>query len=127
MKKHQGLLAVALICLMGLSAGAYYRAREASAPSIAAETVSRGSIVSVVAATATLEAVTTVQVGSQVSGSIRSLSADFNSIVRKGQEIARLDPSLFQSAIDQARANLIRSEADRDRLNVALTDATSKL
>jgi HlyD family secretion protein len=112
---------------MGLSVGAYYRGRDAVGPSIAAEPVSRGPIVSVVAATGTLEAVTTVQVGSQVSGSIRSLSADFNSIVRKGQELARLDPALFQSAIEQARASLIRAEADRDRLKVALADATSKL
>ena len=127
MKKHKAFVAAALVSLMGLSAGAYYRSRDGVGPAIAAEPVSRGSIVSVVAATATLEAVTTVQVGSQVSGSIRSLSADFNSIVRKGQEVARLDPALFQSAIEQARASLVRAEADRDRLKVALADATSKL
>lgn len=127
MKRHKALVAAALVTLTGLSAGAYYRGRDVAAPSIAAEPVSRGSIVTIVAATATLEAVTTVQVGSQVSGSIRSLSADFNSIVRKGQELARLDPALFQSAIEQARASLARAEADRDRLKVALADATSKL
>src|SRR5688572_4584279 len=126
MRKH-GTWVAALITLMGLSVGAVYRTRDVAAPTIAAEPVSRGSIVSVVAATATLEAVTTVQVGSQVSGSIRSLSADFNSIVRKGQELARLDPSLFDSAIEQARASLVRAEADRDRLKVALADATAKL
>jgi HlyD family secretion protein len=81
----------------------------------------------VVASTGSLEAVTTVQVGTQVSGSIRTLHADFNSIVRKGQVLARLDPSLFQSAIDQARASLIRAEADRDRLTVALDDASVKV
>ena len=59
-----------------------------------------------IAATGTLEAVTTVQVGSQVSGTIQSLGADFNSIVKKGQVIARLDPSLFQTQVDSARANL---------------------
>lgn len=127
MKKHKALVAVALVSLMGLSAGAYYRTRDEAAPTIAAEPVSRGSIVSLVAATATLEAVTTVQVGSQVSGSIRSLSADFNSIIRKGQELARLDPSLFESAIEQARASLVRAEADRDRLKVSLADAAVKL
>jgi HlyD family secretion protein len=127
MKNHKMLLAAALISAMGLSVGAYYRGREAVAPAVAAEPVSRGSVVSAVAATATVEAVTTVQVGSQVSGSIRSLSADFNSIVRKGQELARLDPSLFESAIEQARASLVRAEADRDRLKVALADATIKL
>jgi HlyD family secretion protein len=127
MKNHKTLVAIGLISVMGLTAGAYYRGRDVAAPTIAAEPVSRGSIVSVVAATATLEAVTTVQVGSQVSGSIRSLSADFNSIIRKGQELARLDPALFESAIEQARASLVRAEADRDRLKVALADSTSKL
>ena len=127
MKNHKTLVAVALVSVTGLSAGAYYRGRDAPVPTIAAEPVSRGSIVSAVAATATLEAVTTVQVGSQVSGSIRSLSADFNSIVRKGQELARLDPSLFESAIEQARASLVRAEADRERLKVALADASAKL
>jgi len=127
MKNHKALVAAALISVTGLSVGAYYRTHDVAAPVIAAEPVTRGSIVSLVAATATVEAVTTVQVGSQVSGSIRSLSADFNSIVRKGQELARLDPSLFESAIEQARANLVRAEADRDRLKVALTDAAAKL
>ena len=59
-----------------------------------------------VGATGTLQAVTTVQVGTQVSGTIQELYADFNSIVHKGQVIARLDPSLFQTQIEQARANL---------------------
>jgi HlyD family secretion protein len=127
MKNRKIAAAAALIIAMGLSAGAYYRGRESAVPTVAAEPVSRGSVVSAVAATATLEAVTTVQVGSQVSGSIRSLSADFNSIVRKGQELARLDPSLFESAIEQARASLVRAEADRDRLKVTLADATVKL
>jgi HlyD family secretion protein len=127
MRNHKALVAAAFISVMGLSVGAYYKTHDVAVPTIAAEPVSRGSIVSLVAATATVEAVTTVQVGSQVSGSIRSLSADFNSIVRKGQELARLDPSLFDSAIEQARANLVRAEADRDRLKVALTDAAAKL
>ena len=55
--------------------------------------MTRGDIVNVVSATGTLQAVTTVQVGSQVSGSVEALYADFNSIVRKGQLLAKLDPS----------------------------------
>ncbi len=70
---------------------------------------------------------TTVQVGTQVSGTIQELNADFNSLVRKGQVLARLDPSLIQSQIEQARANLIRAEADLERLRVALDDARTKL
>jgi HlyD family secretion protein len=121
------LIAGGLVVLTGLSAGAYYSRRGEAVPEITAEAVTRGSVVSVVAATATLEAVTTVQVGTQVSGNIDALFADFNSIVRKGQVLARLDPSLYQSTIEQARANLARSEADRDRLDVARVDAGTKL
>ena len=117
--KTKPLIAGGLIALTGLSAGAYYTRRGEAPPQITAEPVTRGSVVSVVAATATLEAVTTVQVGTQVSGNILALLADFNSIVKKGQVLARLDPSLYQSAIEQARANLVRAEADRDRLDVA--------
>jgi HlyD family secretion protein len=124
--KHKTLIAAGLIGLTGLTAGAYYTNRGEVAPEIIAEPITRGSIVSVVAATATLEAVTTVQVGSQVSGSIKGLSADFNSIVRKGHVLARLDPSLFESAIEQARASLARTEADLQRLEVAVADARVK-
>ncbi len=78
-------------------------------------------------ATGTLEAVTTVQVGTQVSGIVQELYADFNSIVKKGQVIARLDPSLLQTQIEQPQANLIRAEADLERLRVTLEDAKQKL
>ena len=68
-----------------------------------------------------------MQVGTQVSGTIHELYADFNSLVKKGQVLARLDPSLFQTQIEQARANLIRAQADLERLRVALDDARTKL
>jgi HlyD family secretion protein len=80
-----------------------------------------------VAATGTLQAVTTVQVGSQVSGTIKALHADFNSEVRKGQVIAELDPSLFQTQVEQARASLIRLQADADRARVDVEDTQVKL
>ena len=89
--------------------------------------VTRGDIVDVVSATGTLEAVTTVQVGTQVGGIIQDLYADFNSIVKKGQVIARLDPTLLQTNIEQQRANVIRADADLDRLRVSLADAKQKL
>jgi HlyD family secretion protein len=83
--------------------------------------------VDTVGATGTLQAVTTVQVGSQVSGTISELHVDFNSLVKKGQVLARLDPSLFQTQIEQAKANLVRSQADLERQKVALDDANQKL
>jgi HlyD family secretion protein len=70
--------------------------------------------------------VTTVQVGSQVSGTIQQLLADFNSTVKKGQVIARLDPALFKARVAQAQANLVSSRADVERARAAIADAKQK-
>ncbi len=119
-----GLLFTGLI----LSAGVYTYLREPDlVPEVSTVTVSTGDIVDTVGATGALEAVTTVQVGSQVSGKIEELYADFNSIVRAGEVIARLDPSLFETQVEQARANLIRAQADVERLTIAVEHAETKL
>lgn len=73
--------------------------------------VSRGDIYNVVEATGTDSAVTTVQVGSQVSGQIASLKVDFNARVHRGEVIALIDPTLFQAALDQATADLASAKA----------------
>jgi multidrug efflux pump subunit AcrA (membrane-fusion protein) len=77
--------------------------------------VDRGDVVEVVGATGALEAVTTVQIGSQVSGTIESLNADFNSTVKKGQIIARLDASILEARLGQAQANLLAAKANVER------------
>ncbi|MCX6551677.1 MAG: efflux RND transporter periplasmic adaptor subunit, partial [Acidobacteria bacterium] len=126
MKKF--IIAIIVLAAVAGSAGAYYKYRNPAVETkVSTLAVSRGDIVEAVGATGTLQAVTTVQVGSQVSGNIKALYADFNSIVRKGQIVAELDPSLLQTQIEQARANLARSQADLDRLKVTLEDARSKL
>ena len=96
-------------------------------PDISTTPVTRGDIVDTVGATGTLEAVTTVNIGSQVSGMIQELGVDFNSIVRQGDVIMRLDPSLFETQLEQARANLLRAEADVERLQVSVEDAVTQL
>jgi len=73
--------------------------------------VERGPIVAAVGATGTINPVTSVQVGAQVTGKIISLHADFNSVVKAGEVIARIDPSLFQTRRDQAGANLVNAKA----------------
>ena len=120
-------MVVALVAVTGLSAAAMYSRRGSDAPVVTTDAVSRGSILTVVSATGSLEAVDTVLIGSQVSGVIQSLGADFNSIVRKGQVLARLDASLIQADIERAKANLLGAEADVERLNVLLADAETKL
>jgi HlyD family secretion protein len=88
--------------------------------------VDRGSVVEVVGATGALEAVTTVQIGSQVSGTIQSLNADFNSIVKKGQIIARLDPSILEARLGQAQANLLAAKANVERARSTVEDMRQK-
>jgi len=122
------LTVLAILAAVAAAGYGYYRySSRPEAPTINTARVTRGDIAETVGATGQLQAVTTVQVGTQVSGTIQDLQADFNSLVRKGQVLARLDPSLFQTQIEQARANLIRAQADLERLRVALEDARTKL
>ncbi len=126
MKKWITILVV--VAAVAGSAGAYYKLRGPEGEvKVTTLPVSRGEIVETVGATGTLQAVTTVQVGSQVSGNIKALFADFNSIVKQGQVVAELDPSLIQTQIEQARANLTRSLSDVERLRVSAEDARNKL
>jgi HlyD family secretion protein len=74
-------------------------------------TVTRGAITQLVTATGTLNPVTNVQVGSQVSGNIQKLFADFNSTVKAGQVVAQIDPALFQAAVTQAEGDLATAQA----------------
>ena len=126
---------IVLLVIAALGGGAAYYYLMQSAPVIAVNTspITRGDIVDTVGSTGTLQAVTTVQVGSQVSGNIMELGADFNSIVKKGQIVARLDPSLFQAQLEQtkanlnqARANLARAQSDLERTKVQLLDTQQK-
>lgn len=89
--------------------------------------VDKGSIRQVVEATGTINAVTTVQVGSQVSGTIAKLLVDFNSRVKKGEVIAQIDPSLFQGVVLQARADLANAQANyvASKANLEKAQATA--
>ena len=111
------------------AAVAYYQFGEvvAEAPVLNSAEATRGSVVSTVEATGRLEAVTTVQVGSQVSGSIMTLHADFNSAVRQGQVIAELDPSLFETQVEQAEATVARLQAEVERAQIQAADTQIKL
>lgn len=128
-RRTRGWVTVMTVLLVVAGAGGWHwwsRPREAASPFTTA-TVTRGNIVETVNATGTVQAVTTVQVGTQVSGSIKALYADFNSKVRQGQVIAELEPSLFQSQVEQARASLLRLQSDVERAQVESTDADAKL
>jgi HlyD family secretion protein len=102
------ILAVVVIGVVLFAAFGMNRKEKAQYFTAAAD---RGDIRQVVEATGTINAVTTVQVGSQVSGTIWKLLADFNSHVKKNQLIAQIEPSLFQGAVLQARADLENAKA----------------
>ena len=121
------LLPVALAAATTISVGAWYSRRDEPAAALTTAAVTRGSIISSVSATGTLQPVTTVQVGTQVSGIIESLSADFNSIVKKGQVLARLDQSTYASSVEQANASLVNAQAEVERLRVARAAADAAL
>lgn len=85
--------------------------------------VTKGSLSASVTATGTLSAVTTVAVGTQVSGTIKEMYVDYNSPVKNGQLIALIDPETFQAQVNQARANLNLARANLRKSEVALEDA----
>ncbi len=87
--------------------------------------VDKGDVVATVTATGTLSAVTTVQVGSQVSGIIAKLHVDFNSTVKKGQLLAELDPTPFQQTVDQRRADLEKAKVELRNAELSLTRSKS--
>src|SRR3954471_18123363 len=118
---------VIVLIAIGAVGAAYYVRRGGPEPTVTTLQISRGDVVDQVGATGTLQAVTTVQVGTQVSGTVDELYADFNSIVKKGQVIARLDPSILQTQVDTAKANLVNAEANLERQRVAVADANTKL
>lgn len=109
-------VAVALVALLLVAAVVVFAMRrKKDDPAEAYRTVpaDRGDVVMTVTATGTLSAVTTVQVGSQISGVIANLHADFNSPVRKGQLLAELDPTPFQAQVEQRSADLRRAQVER--------------
>lgn len=85
--------------------------------------VQRGKLVARVTATGTLAALVTVQVGSQVSGRIAQINVDFNSPVKKGDLIVKIDPQLFEAAAEQARANLLAAKGNLEKAKAQAIDA----
>jgi HlyD family secretion protein len=120
-KRRLAVVAVA-VALVALAGFWFYGGRADAAEYMTAR-AERGNLRNTVTATGTLQAVTTVQVGSQASGTISALYADFNSTVRKGQVVAQLDPSVMQAQVQQARANLLQAEAQLQSARAAVSQS----
>jgi HlyD family secretion protein len=114
-----------LVVLGGGVAGVmvYRNANTNKQPKFVTATLEKGRIVARVTATGTLSALVTVQVGSQVSGRIAEIYADFNSPVKKGQVIAKIDAQIFAAAVEQARANLAAANGQLVKAKAQAVDA----
>jgi HlyD family secretion protein len=115
--------AVVVLIVGGVALFISRRARAVSNMHYETANADRGTIAAKITATGTLSALLTVQVGSQVSGRVQQLFVDWNSPVKKGETVAKLDPLLFQAAVEQARANLLSTEATLKKDQAQATNA----
>jgi len=116
---------ILVLVLAGVAFGVYRWRSSRTAPEVTYRTapVEKRKIVARVTASGTLEATVTVQIGAQVSGRVASLTADFNSEVKKGQVIAKIDPQLFTAAVERERANFAAAKAGVVRAEAQQRDA----
>lgn len=119
------ILVASVILILILIALFIFLSRREPAPQYITQTADRGDIRATVSATGTVNAVTTVLVGTQVSGTIKALFVDYNSTVRQGQLLAQIDPASFEAQVAQAAANLSLARANLEKSKVALRDTVS--
>lgn len=119
-KKKQLMFGGAAAAVLGLAAF-YFLGNQTGTTQYMTAKVERGNLRNTVTATGALQAVTTVQVGSQASGTLSALYADFNSVVKKGQVIAQLDPGVAKAQVDQSRANLQQARASLQQSIASVT------
>jgi len=118
-------IGVAIAAVLVIAGYAWLRGRGSSKPAYRFELalVDHGALRAKVTATGTVNPIKQVQVGSQVSGTIQSLGADYNSVVTPGQLIAQIDPRPFQAAVNQAKANLLAARAKTRQARANAIDA----
>ena len=116
------LIGIIIVIALAVAAFLLFRSKE-NEMKFRSENVKRGDIETTVTATGTVNAVTTVLVGTQVSGAIKNIYADFNSLVKKGQLIALIDPAIFEAQVNQAKANLLSAKANLEKAEATLIDA----
>ena len=112
----------AVVIILAIAAYFFLRGNNKE-PQFRTEKVVKGDIVMAVTATGTVNPVTTVLVGTQVSGTIKEIYVDYNSPVKKGQLIARIDPAPFEAQVDQAKANLLSAQANLVKATATRIDA----
>ncbi|MDD3149765.1 MAG: efflux RND transporter periplasmic adaptor subunit [Candidatus Gastranaerophilales bacterium] len=119
MKK--GILILIVIIIIGILAFNFFGNKKTS-PKFQLTEVIKGEITETITASGTINPVTTTNVGTQVSGTVKEIYADFNSPVKKGQLLAQIDPALFEAKLGQQKANLISAKANLSKLEATLVN-----
>ncbi|GAB6280319.1 MAG: efflux RND transporter periplasmic adaptor subunit [Thermovirga sp.] len=118
------ILAVALAATVGVW---FYVSRAADKPVVQTTAIERGGIVKTVSATGSLAAVNTVSIGAQVSGTIKKIHVDYNSVVTKGQMLAEIDPALMQASLKQSESSVLSAKASLAEARADLVEAKRTL
>ncbi len=118
---------VAGVLLLAAAGFLFYHGRSSGLPEVQTTAVLRGSIVKTVSATGSLNAVNTVNVGAQVSGTIKKIHVDYNSVVTRGQLLAEIDPSLLEANIRQSQASVLSASASLQEVRANLAEAKKNL
>lgn len=128
MNRKKAIAAIAAAGVIGVGGVRWWQLGDgAKEPPYVTTPAQRANITQVVSSTGTLQAVVTVQVGSQVSGTIEKLFADFNTKVKAGQIVAQLNQDKFRAAEDQARANLLAAQSNIEKSKVSVVDTLRTL
>ncbi|MBI4835182.1 MAG: efflux RND transporter periplasmic adaptor subunit [Planctomycetes bacterium] len=126
MKKLKLLIIIVVIAFLSWAGLKLFR-KDAGSTSFRTATVEKGNVIQTVGATGEVKPLKQVQVGTQVTGPILKLYADYNSKVTEGQIVAQIDPAVYETKVAQSKANLIRSEADVERVRASLLQAQNEL
>ena len=128
MTRKRVIALTAALLLVAVAAFEFWRfGNSAKESSYVTMPVQRNNITQVVSSTGTLQAVVTVQVGSQVSGTIDKLFADFNTKVKAGQVVVQLNQDKFKASVDQGRANVLAAQSNLAKAKVSVADALRTL
>ncbi len=128
MNRKKAIAWFAVASVIGLGGAGWWQLGDSDKePPYVTTPAQRATITQVVSSTGTLQAVVTVQVGSQVSGTIEKLFADFNTKVKAGQIVAQLNQDKFRAAEDQARANLLAAQSNIEKSKVSVADTLRTL
>jgi HlyD family secretion protein len=119
---------ILLVCIAAAAGAGYYfwKRSDVKPPEVATTTVTRGDIVQSITATGVLQAPTSVDVSSQISGQVKEVLADYNQQVKKGDVLARIDPATYESRLSQAKASLASTDAN-NKLVALNTQRTREL